>query len=67
MVGVLASLEDHLGYASDSVATGRVSHAGQTKCERPDKEAIQKRTSNGLEDDELTPNGEEGGRDYLNG
>ena len=45
---MLAWTDDSLGYAGGSVATGRASQAGQAKGEDPDKEATQKRRSNGF-------------------
>ena len=68
VVGVLASLGDHLGYASGSVATGRVPMLDTLNVrEQTKKQSRRGRPTASEADDELTPNGEEGGRDYLNG
>ena len=49
MVGGLASPNDPKGQASGSIATGRATLAGRALGEEPDKEAIQKRTSNSID------------------
>lgn len=49
VMGVFAWSGDPLGCVGGSIATGRVSHAREAKGEGPDKEATQKRRSNGSE------------------